>query len=131
MTERNLCTESGCKAFCCRDPIIHFAEISDEDLLRFWPTAKKTRSLVITDIFARDGVYYERVGKGVDIKIKGYCPNIDADFNCKLQSAKPEPCANFGLGRKDCTFARLDHLLVPYGEWDCQQSLAMAKTEGD
>ena len=117
MPERNICSESGCKAYCCHDDIIRFEELAHEQLVEYWPGAKRTLSFVITELLKRKGVYFKKSGDGFKVKIQGRCPNIDEGFNCKLQENRPEPCLDFGVGQDNCTEVRLAHFLPPYREW--------------
>lgn len=123
MTERNLCAESGCGAFCCLDPKMHFKKLTRDELLIYWPNAIQTLSISATELFKQKGVYFKKSGRGFTVKIVGYCPNLDERFNCKIRDDKPEACSKFGLGQDDCIAVRLTHFLPPYREWAYKQSI--------
>ncbi len=122
MPERNLCTESGCKAYCCFGPKFPWLKIDREQVLAWFPEAKQTLSISLVSFKNIKGVYYKLGGNGYRIKIVGYCPNLDEGFNCKLESNKPGPCKEYGLGQDDCIGVRLTYFLPTYREWAYQRS---------
>lgn len=126
MPERNLCTESGCKAYCCFGPEFPPLKIDQEQIFRWFPQAKQTFSIGFVTLINKKGVHYRLSGNEFIIKVVGYCPNLDKNFNCRLEGeSKPGPCAKFALGQEGCDGTRLTYLLPTYREWRYQQTKAL------
>jgi len=117
MIERNMCSESCCKAFCCLNPDFPSMDVSEEQILTWWPDAVRVISLEVADILHKSGVFYMEGEVRYQVKIKGYCPNVDEKFSCSIEERKPELCKKFGLGQDDCTSTRLTYFIPPYCEW--------------
>lgn len=121
MVERNICNESGCKAFCCYSPEFPPLKINKEKILEWFPDAVQTNSIELSVAKGERGVFYKSTGDKFIIKIIGYCPNMDENFGCKIYKNKPEPCENFLLGEEKCTARRLTFFLPPFKEWESYQ----------
>jgi Fe-S-cluster containining protein len=102
--ERNLCTESGCKAACCRNMV--FWNTEEKELRSAFPKAIEIGAE--DNIYTKDdAVYFKK--RGLDmytIIVKGKCPNLDDGHNCKIYETRPEACKTFKIGHQDCNNAR-------------------------
>ncbi len=120
MAERNECTASGCRGFCCLGPLF-FRNLTHDQVFKYWPGAKPTLSSLAVELFKQKGVYFKKSGESYEVRIIGHCPNLNRQFDCDINDDKPPECINLALGQEDCIATRSKHSLIPYREWNYKQ----------
>lgn len=108
MKERNLCTETGCPAACCKDMFMYFGGDQLNDIKGFFP------EVVSVDSFSNLPVGIQRVycmvsldRKIATVYVKGDCPNLDREeWDCKIRERRPKPCVDFKFGSAQCNKER-------------------------
>lgn len=99
----NPCLEAGCNGACCRD--MQMFDFSREQQVLSYPTAIDiTVNDEVDDM--PDGVYY--CAEDQELFIIGDCPHL-SNGNCSIfgEPNRPEHCANFVQGSKDCANQRI------------------------
>jgi hypothetical protein len=120
MSERNLCTDSECPGFCCRDIDI---EVTKWERSRLFPKAVRVESisaLAKVKSSGKPGVFYtEYSRKGLEggdfyvVSINGICPNRLPNGNCAKHGEREYAAKNFVIGSTDCNEIRKEHGLSP------------------
>jgi len=103
----NRCLVAGCPGACCQD--MRLVYLAPEDRTKAFPDATKIDSWwELEDL--PSGTYYTPQGS---VYIKGRCPNLESDSNCRIYSQRPDACRNFEIGSRDCHDSRTKVNLPP------------------